>query len=387
MSAGDPDRHHYRIAMVAAKPFPVPQGSQVLVRQTAELLQARGHEVHLVVYGYGAGAEPPGLHIHRAANVPGARKTLAGPSWAKPFQDAALVRTLRHVLRTHTIDVVHAHNYEGLIVALLGGKRPIVYHAHTCMRDELPYFVPPQFGSRRIGVMMDRALPRHADAVIALHDRARDYLLTQGCREHRVAVIPPPLDPALVLPQPAEAPVPEILYTGNLDTYQNLELLRHAMGAVRAGQPLAKLHVATSDSRPCPGADRRTEIHDRNALADVLAHDVVVACPRTSWSGYPIKLVNAMAAGKAIVVSAGAAHGLVHRKTALVVPDGDVQSFAGALLELMGDPGLRRRLGTAAQEAALSSHGVNGIAEQLERLYANALEGMGYHKNGCEPSD
>src|SRR5690606_13121831 len=121
---GDATRPRYRIAMVAAKPFPVPQGSQVLVRQTAELVQSLGHEVHVVVYGYGAGETPAGLRVHRSTNVPGGRKTLAGPSWAKPFQDGAMVRILRRVIREHGIDIVHAHNYEGLLVALVAGHRP-----------------------------------------------------------------------------------------------------------------------------------------------------------------------------------------------------------------------------------------------------------------------
>jgi hypothetical protein len=52
-----------------------------------------------------------------------------------------------------------------------------------------------------------------------------------------------------------------------------------------------------------------------------LAPDAVVACPRVSWSGYPIKLLNAMAAGKAIVACASAAYPLTHERDGLVVPD------------------------------------------------------------------
>ena len=107
-----------RIAMVAACPYPVPQGSQVLFRTTAEAVRRRGHDVHLVVYGYGAGEDDGTLPVHRCRSIPGMRRTLAGPSWGKPLADAALVATLRRVIREQSIDIVHAHNYEGLIVAL-----------------------------------------------------------------------------------------------------------------------------------------------------------------------------------------------------------------------------------------------------------------------------
>ena len=379
MSPDDGAPRRYRIAMVAAKPFPVPQGSQVLVRQTAQLLQARGHDVHLVVYGYGLGDPPPGLVIHRAANVPGARKTLAGPSWGKPFQDLAMVRALRDVLCNHAIDIVHAHNYEGLLVALLAGHRPIVYHAHTCLRDELPHFLSPSAVARRLGAFADASLPRRADAVVALHNRARNYLIERGCRADRVFVIPPPMDldvesdghkDANAIASDSGPFAGTVLYTGNLDAYQNLGLLSDAMNFVRAREPRAQLHVATADTRPFSGADARVATPDAASLRAAFSGDVIVACPRGSWSGYPIKLLNAMAAGKPIVACAGAAHGLVHRESALIVPDNDARAFADALLDLMHDPTLRRRLGDAARTAARANHHPGIIAAQIESIYA-----------------
>lgn len=359
----------YRVAMVAASPFPVSQGSQVLVRQTAELLRDRGHDVHLVVYGYGIGEAPSGISLHRAANPPGARKTLAGPSWAKPLQDAAMVAVLRRVTRMHAIDIVHAHNYEGLLVALMAGTRPVVYHAHNCMRDELPYFISPAWLSRGLGGIIDATFPRRADAVVALHTQARDYLIEHGCRPETLEVIPPPVDGDLVAPVLTHDALPTVVYTGNLDRYQNLALLHHAMTIVRKSEPRAKLIVATADSRNI-SCDTRVEIHDTAALRNLLAEDVVVACPRTSWSGYPIKLLNAMASGKAIVACAGAAPGIIHGETGLVVPDDDAHAFADALLELLRDPGLRRRLGEAAQRVALERHDPDAVGQRLEALYA-----------------
>ena len=130
----------YRVAMVGACPYPVPQGSQVLLRDTALAVRARGHDVHLLVYGYGIGEDHSGLPIHRCAAVRGARKTAAGPSWAKPLLDLAMVRALRRLAREQHIQLVHAHNYEGLVVALGARKRPVIYHAHNAMADELPYY-------------------------------------------------------------------------------------------------------------------------------------------------------------------------------------------------------------------------------------------------------
>ncbi|HPV37479.1 MAG TPA: glycosyltransferase, partial [Candidatus Hydrogenedentes bacterium] len=107
-----------RVAMVAACPYPVPQGSQALIRDTAQALHEAGHEVRLVVYGHGAGESADGFAVHRSWRLPGYRATSSGPSLMKPVADALLVRTLQRTVREARSEVIHAHNYEGLLVAL-----------------------------------------------------------------------------------------------------------------------------------------------------------------------------------------------------------------------------------------------------------------------------
>lgn len=354
-----------RIAMVGACPFPVPQGSQVLLRETAQLLQQRGHEVHLVVYGYGAGETPPGLNVHRCRRVPGDGRVRAGPFLAKPLLDLALLFELRRVVREFHIDVVHAHNYEALAVALLAGKRPIVYHTHNVMADELPYYFSGGRLARGFGTWLDRALPRRADRVVALHRRLAGYLILHGCAPDHVTVIPPPVDAAEFEAGLIGRTMPAVLYTGNLDAYQNLGLLERAMGILRKSIPQARLMIATADPRPVPYAEC-VHTPDLPALRAVLAEDHVVAVPRVSWSGYPIKLLNAMAAGKAVVACASAAYPLTDRYNGLVVPDNDAEAFARALSELLVNARLRAELGRHARETILAEYQPGAIAKLLE---------------------
>ncbi len=129
-----------RIALVAGCPYPVPQGSQAFIRENALALQKRGHEVHIIVYGYGTGPITDNFQFHRCPDVPGSRRTTAGPSFKKLWLDLLMIRTVRKVCREHNIQVIFAHNYEGLLISLMSGFRPIIYHAHNAMSDELPYY-------------------------------------------------------------------------------------------------------------------------------------------------------------------------------------------------------------------------------------------------------
>ena len=356
--------------MVAACPYPVPQGSQVLLRATAQALKRRGHDVYLVVYGYGDGEDDGTLPICRCSRIPGMRRTAAGPSWGKPFADAALARTLRRVIRKHAIDVVHAHNYEGLMVALACRKRPIVYHAHNAMADELPHFLS---AGRILGRWLDKTFPRRADRIIALHDRLAAYLVECGCTADHVAVIPPPVETKAFEFREVTAELPPVLYAGNLDAYQNLPLLLRAMARVRSVLPQTRLLIATADKRSIPGAEM-VPVHDFKSLRNVLREDVVVVCPRVSWSGYPIKVLNAMAAAKPLVACASASPCLINEHNGLVVSDGDDEAMADAIRRLLNDPDLRARLGKNARETARAHFNPDTIAKCIEDVYAAAIE-------------
>ncbi len=362
-----------RIAMVGACPYPVPQGSQVFLRDNALALQSRGHDVHLVVYGYGAGMDSSGLRVHRSRKVPGARKTAAGPSFAKPLLDLALVFKLRRVVREEKIDVVCAHNYEALLVSLLAGQRPIMYHAHNAMSDELPYYFRYKPLAERVGRWLDRRFPRKADRILVPHMRLAGHLIVRGCDHTKVAIVPPPVSAEQFQPCVAGNELPPVLYTGNLDAYQNLGLLFAAMERVRKVHPKTRLLVATAEKAEIPGAEL-VATPGFDALQQVLAEDSVLAVPRVSWSGYPIKLLNAMAAGKAIVACRSAAYPLTHEETGLIVPDDDEEAFAEALLRLMGDTKLRKQLGQNARTTIERDYRPEIVAEQLESLAAALVE-------------
>ena len=143
-----------RVALVLAGPSSAPRGSQVLVRQLALGLAGRGHVVRLVTYR-------------------GRRIGAPGPRLGRVLGDLALTARLWRVVARDPIDVIHAHNYEaaiaGLVVARLTG-RPLVYHGHSALAEELPlYFTSPL--ARRLAGTVGRA-PRGAGSSIRLANPA-----------------------------------------------------------------------------------------------------------------------------------------------------------------------------------------------------------------------
>jgi glycosyltransferase involved in cell wall biosynthesis len=371
--------------MVTASPFPTGGGSQVLTRQLAEVLAVRGHEVRLVAYHLAGPVPPVTLPVHRIPPVPGYAKLGAGPSWGKPFLDLLLAGRLFQVVQSEHIQVIHAHNVEALACGLLVRAwtgAPVVYHGHNVFEQELPtYFRGGWLRglARRFGWAVDDTLPRRADAAIVLTAFAAETLRAHDVPAERLHLIPPGIARPPVSPRRREPGGARVVYAGNLDPYQDMDLLLRCWPRVLEARPDATLTLVSASS-PKRWQRLETTLDSVERVQFVLGRDFdkvwaaiagadVVVCPRTSQDGFPIKLLNYMAAGRPIVVSAGSAHGLKHGETAFVVPNGDRRAFADGIVTLLNDPALAQRLGDAARDLVRTHHDWNVIAQQVEAIY------------------
>jgi glycosyltransferase involved in cell wall biosynthesis len=387
-------RSPLRIAMVAACPFPSLRGSQVLIRELAQALAAHGHEVHLVTYPCGESVAPvDGIRVHRVrpAWLSGAP---VGLGWRKLILDIFLAWTLYSVVRRYGIQVIHAHNYEGplisYLVRLLTGV-PVVYHAHNALCDELPHYFSPGWQrrvARWVGQWLDHQVPRRADFSIALTPELEKFLRTCGVGASRLAVVAPGSLPIMPPDSGKGGRDPfagrfVVMYSGNLDPYQDLEVLCSGFEAVRHNVDNAVLAIVTHQSNWGEFADASLYQLVQEGAAQVivapafsvvkrlLARADVLVCPRSSWSGFPIKLNNYMASGRAVVVAEGSARGIIDGETGLVFQNRDAENLGLAISRLAADSALRHRLGQNARAAAGRMYSWRRAVSQIDQIYAH----------------
>src|SRR5690606_10050459 len=106
------------------------------------------------------------------------------------------------------------------------------------------------------------------------------------------------------------------------------------------------------------------------SLPAKLAQADVLVNPRPSCDGLPQKILNYMASGRPIVSFAGSGDLLEHERTALIVPDEDVEGFARAIMRVLRDPALGERLGRAARDEVVAARGWRQVAARVERAYS-----------------
>ncbi|RDV27502.1 glycosyltransferase family 1 protein [Alteromonas aestuariivivens] len=394
-----------KIAMVASCPFPANHGTPGAIRELSLFLHKQGHEVHVVTYPqYEEGLTTEGLIIHRVESKRFKDdKITIGPSKSRVVYDYLLIPKLIEVIRTHDIDIIHAHNYEANIagwVAKLFTKTPLVYNGINSMADELPTYnvLKPKWFFRAFGKLLDYIVPRMGNASMVLSDELKGYLTeNMNINSDKVFVIPPGVDPSLfshgnrqvIFDKLSLSPdTPIILYTGAIEGFQRIDLLMRAMGTVAKQMPEAKLLIAgnvKNDKAKTELLKLAEEVGAHNnvimvenvsfpQLPDFLDAATVTVSPRTSCPGYPIKLLNYMAAGKAIVSFAGSAKALCHGYNGYVAKDEDTEDFAKGILMLLKDPQLSAVLGQRAFETIQGNFDWDAIARGTVEIYAQLVD-------------
>ncbi len=371
--------------------MPARRGTPLRIERLTEALAARGHHVELITYHVADGPQPLSFPVHRIFRREVYWHMPVGPSLRKlALYDPALSWKLARVLATRRFDLIHAHHVEGLLVALPSRMRyriPLVYDAHTMLSAELPSYAGGLVRSTfaTLGGWLDGVLPRRADHVVAVTPDIRNRLLSAHCFEPgRISVVTNGVetDSFRVDAPPRQDALIRLIYTGTLAQYQDVDLLLEAFAkARRVRQDLRLCFSVSSSFEPYEATAQRLGVREAiEVLPDGfgelplrLAAAEIAVLPRTNCPGIPQKLLNYMAAQKAIVASAGSAKVLEHERTGLVVPNGDVSGFADAVLRLAANAKLREQLGRTARETVAKEFSWDGAAEKLESVYRRLL--------------
>ncbi len=123
--------------------------------------------------------------------------------------------------------------------------------------------------------------------------------------------------------------------------------------------------------------DLKDKVRFLGVRADVpeilAAADMFVLSSR--WEGNSLSVMEAMAAGKPVIATAvgGVPELVQHGISGVLVPPGDVEALAEAILKLAGDRNLRRQMGKEAFGRAKERFDVSVMVREYEALYERLL--------------
>lgn len=298
------------------------------------------------------------------------------------YGDPAPLARLRALLGKFRPDLVHAHLPPAELytrLALLGRRERLVITRHNDER-----FAPIAF---------QRALSRwcasRASRVICISQAVRQWttadprgpgLAAERCTVVRYALTPGPFMQAVPAPDLA-GEVPLVGTLARLVPQKGLDVLLEAFARV---PPPARLVIAGAGTLR-PVLEARAVMPDlvgrvaflgprADSAAVMAALDLFVLPSR--WEGFGLVLLEAMAAGRAIVASRVSAipEVVAEGETALLVPPDDPGALAAAIVALLDDPARRQAMGAAGRARVRQEFAPDRLVRATLDLYRTVLE-------------
>jgi phosphatidylinositol alpha-mannosyltransferase len=322
--------------------------------------RALGHDVTIV-----APASDPEALRHPDVRISGTVAPVPGAgSIARISLSPAVVPRLRRLLREGRFDVVHIHEPLTPLVGLaaLVGAPPEAVRVGT-IHGYRPRLRILRVLNRPLSALMGRLDARVAVSVDAgdwagRYFPGRYHIISDGVDVERFA------DPTVKPIDRFDDGRPNVLFVGRLEPRKGFRHLLDAFPAVQRAVPGTRLlvvgHYGDAQRRRWQAEAASRGVTDVELVGFVPDQDMprwyrtaeVFCAPSTGYEALGIVLLEAMASGTALVTTdiEGYRTVVTPGRDALVVPPGDPRALADALVRVLSDPELSRRLVERAQQ-------------------------------------
>jgi glycosyltransferase involved in cell wall biosynthesis len=238
---------------------------------------------------------------------------------------------------------------------------------------------------------------RIARRTIAISDHARDYTVTNGLAPaDRVRVVKYGIDTDRWRSDDGDRDAARaglglapddvaVVAASRLVAHKGHDVLLRAFATARAAEPALRLLVAgAGDLRPALEAQARPlgdavrflgHLDEAGVRSLMLAGDVVVFPSLAAFGeGFGLAALEASAAGRPLVASrvASLPEIVVDGTTGVLVPSGDADGLARALVDLARDPAARARMGAAGRARAETAFTLPRMVDETLAVYDEA---------------
>jgi glycosyltransferase involved in cell wall biosynthesis len=398
-----------RILFLAPQPFYQERGTPIAVRLATQSLAKQlggtgGEPIDLVVYNEGAEIAIPGVRILRIPTPKWLSGVRPGISCKKLVCDLVmLIYTLRLILRSkeRRYDLIHAVE-ESVFIAWIAKRLfgiPYIYDMDSSLAQQLTerwWWCKPALSLLRF---MEGVAIRGSIAVAPMCEALKTVAIESGSSstvvlrdvsllsEESSAV----LNRSEVFGRAIDQNDRVVLYVGNLEPYQGIDLMLEACATVADRLTLTKIVVVGGTKPTIERYQAKAAklglgaivnfIGPRpvQALASLLGAADVLVSPRIKGSNTPMKVYSYLHSGTALLATDLPTHQQVLNNEIALLAAADADSFGAGLVKLLDDAELRRSLGDNARRVARELYTLEAFEEQLATLYRgihSSLEGQ-----------
>lgn len=186
-----------------------------------------------------------------------------------------------------------------------------------------------------------------------------------------------------------------ILYVGNLESYQGIDLLIESFAKIYPLQLNAQLVIVggttkqinhyTEKTRSLKCAKGVTFLGPRpvNSLATLLTSADILVSPRTKGNNTPMKIYSYLHSGTPLLATDLPTHTQVLDNSIALLSPPNSDDFGAGLSRLISDSNLRMQIGKRAKEISDELYTVEAFEKQIALLYSQVVRQMG-HATGSD---
>ena len=378
-----------KILLLAPQPFYLERGTPIAVDLFLQVVSERGDSVDVVTYHIGEDVEYPHVRLFRILKIPFIHAVPIGFSWRKVLCDFFVLLTSLRLLFRERYSYVHAVE-ESVFIALLIKwlfKIPYIYDMDSSLAQQMleryPWLPKPV---ARFFYYMEGLAVRNAKVVVPVCEALRVDI--EKHQPKKVLVL---WDVSLIESSLADNPhdlrdqlnIPGqlIMYVGNLEIYQGIDLLLESFSGVVKQSDKASLIILGGNNADILKYEEKSKqlgldgkvfflgpksVHQ---LSTYLAQADILVSPRIRGHNTPMKLYSYLGSGKPVVATRLPTHTQVLDDQTACLTEATPDALASGMLRLMDDEILRSQYGTAGKRLVEERHSFRVFRQKVISLY------------------
>jgi glycosyltransferase involved in cell wall biosynthesis len=377
------------VLVLAPQPFYEDRGTPIAVDLMLQGLSKRGEKVDVLTYHVGRDVRYEGINMYRTRNISFIKQIPPGFSGKKLVCDVFMVtQALKMVLRKryHYIHAVEEAVFIALLIKLIF-KIPYIYDMDSSMAQQMlekyPIFFKPL---APILNFFEGIAIRHAKAVVPVCDA-----LSKDIARYQPGKVVILRDISLLKPVPngqvedlksrLGLDGPMMMYVGNLESYQGIDLLLESFSLALDKSSNAALVVIGGKPEDIHKYQSRAvemgiggKVHflgpkPVEKLSAYLSQADILVSPRIKGNNTPMKVYSYLDSGKALLATNLPTHTQVLNDDVAVLVEPSPKVFSDGVLRLLENRGLRNKLGKNGKRLVAEKHNLVVFQNSLNMLY------------------
>jgi len=378
-----------KINLLAPHPFFQNRGTPIDVLLVLKVLAYRkGTAVDLVAYNEGSDVELPNLRIFRTPSLRLTRSVRPGFSFKKIVADFFMFLTAWRLVRRNGYDLIHAGE-EAVFLALFFKfiyRIPYVYDLDSSIAQQMVEKYPALGVFSSLFNFIEGFAIRNSLASLPVCNALAELCRKRGSKKtvtlHDISQLKNPDAPASgQLRQDLGIKGLMLLYCGNLEKYQGIDLLLESFAIacketdqidlVIIGGGLSDIEFYRAKAGGL-GLDRKVHFlgpKPFEQLDGFLVEADILVAPRIKGVNTPMKVFPYLHSGKPVLLTDLYTHTQILTKQEAYLAPADPRGFAEGILRLANDKNLRQSLGRKGRAFVEKNHTFEAHSARLNGVY------------------